>query len=219
MIGVNHCDSDGNSKLEKLLNELSPTLILVEGSISKEKAQAHYLSALKKEIILRELNPDMASILVAEQELKGFEIRTARRYCENKGLHPPSYFEDEIEARGEDEIKRIVAESTEYIAKSPEVLAARRRLDVFNQNIKALYQLASEQINSPHMVRSFPFLSLRHIGLKDTKMEEKLREVSEENPDAKIVTVTGLKHILETGTGNSFYDRIKDLNPERRFLY
>ena len=212
MFGTHHHDPDGIEKLRRELGEENPDIVICEGSEAKLEGHQRYLEMLKGETTKLSVGRGRIRKFLAYEEMAGYEMKTAREFCESRGL-PFFYFNDSGQILTQEERERNVARLIKVI----QTINPDRAVEEIRADCKSVYRLLNSVVGDPQeivIVSQLPdFYSF--VGPRDAEMEAVARTVQGENPGKKISCVNGYYHTLRDAQGLSLYCRIRDLKPER----
>ncbi len=218
MIGTIHTDIDGESRLNRILTDIAPDLVICEGLEEQELEHQKYVEVFRSLLSNSGMNTSVQRKLLELSTTSLYEGRTAKMFCEKSGTSF-SYFNDSIDIPTDKEIEDRAKSTLEiYSALDPEkALELRRKLTAHN------YAEANIFLNTPNEDMFFLLYDPKNLdkdgfGHRDKKMEDFLRQKIAVYPNATIATVTGFSHILQDPRNVSLYCRIRDLNPKRRLI-
>jgi len=215
MIGTSHVDPNGRKNLLRLLRKIKPERIMIEEAKAHFADQELFTEILREELTQRSVDPVLAELLLTEQEVRGYEMRAARQYCESRGLPEPLSLED-YESDTEQNLRlsavgRIITITSQF---TPETATTYAR--EMTSNAERFYHTLKKFLGEYNEVNAWMWIRTDDNCERDRAMERKLRDTLEE--DKRTVTITGLKHILAHPLRQSLYSRIREFNPRRYAL-
>lgn len=221
MIGVNHNDPKGPEKLKRRLELLTPDIVLVEGSESGYLAQEYWNRVLRETLDDRDVDPELGAVLTDEQDLKQYEMRTARAYCESRGLPPPTFMNDYQNPATEPQIRFHIQTQVDHVRAHYTAEQARAELDALWEAVQELVQGFRSVMDTPEESEYTRLLvnHVRNVGEKDHVMEAALREAIAGGGIESAATITGFAHLINNPRRDSLYCRTTDLKPERHILF
>ncbi len=231
LIGTIHNDLKGPERLEAVLNYLKPEILAVEGC----------QDAFQQ---LRELDEKYSDLLIKVLKAKGAQADLIHYFEKTFSKREIYELEKSIQFADNNKIPIFFLDSSEYTAESVDVIEKKLNplieaikcfpIDLNNapvpsidseiRKIDGVYDSINFRMNSSTSLAPLLFeeelSSLRGhvIGRRDAVFEQKIRTLVKQNPEKRIVTVTGALHLVPDPQQQTLYERIKDLQPERLLL-
>lgn len=213
---------NGPAKLEYVLCELKPDIILVEGSEAKTKVRQLSTQFLFQELHTQKINAAVAEEMRRKQQRLGYETRVSKQYALSCGvvfdylkddLPIPSRLKAHMEIR--EEVRALVRNGVTIERLLATLSERQAKIDDDFNYVQRIVGHAQERIQADVTVIS----SQDGLGPRDGQMEKTVRNYFSLTESRCIATVTGFGHLLEDSKRKLLYGRVKDLNPVRRFLY
>jgi len=212
LIGLRHDDINGPEKLERALKRFSPERILVEGNENLERALETILDELQVCLEQGFQSRERIDFYTGEQELKGYEIKIARRYADWFGAELLLMGDREVPFAAE-KIRQDVRELLSISEAEFSILRKERR--IVHALSKYGYQLLRLGIDTWWEVPVLSALTRNSaLAQVDAGMESVLRSYF----SGQMAVVTGAAHALRDEKHRSLFSRVQDLNPRRVFL-
>jgi len=223
MIGSFHPDPEGADALMGKLEELSPDIILLEGCPSIPVGMAEQMERLRSTFGKKKVPNALAKVLLDVQRVAGFEYRIAESFGKRHRIAVDylgdKEFDTPTEALKQEALRNAKALKaggvTAKTLRANQVNNVATMLKVFRDVLPPVFGTDKELQATTLPV---PGQQPPPMGPRDNIMAAKLRETAESHPDAKIVTVTGLRHVLRDSLKRTFFSKVGDLSPERSFL-
>ena len=218
-IGIYHHNREGQSKLESVLKELRPDLILIEGSPSIYEEKRIYMEFLR--IHLNRLKgKSRRRSLINILSLDKYEYKVVEKFCSENSCEFNYLNDIELSTSKKklelDAIEIINTHNSltpeqisegykEFIRKNDKILAEARKYIKENKEreLCSIYELygTGEYV----------------LGERDKKMKKTLEMHYEIMKEKVIATVTGFWHIINDPEQKSFYCITSNLNRKRIF--
>ncbi len=223
LIGTLNSDPDGASKLERELEAFRPEIVLLEGTKKWSEAVLSMYQATQEFVKRRRFRKEIGAAITDSERRANYQLIVTSEYCDRsesellyfKDPHPTLDIKKILERkfkdlglmwRHQDRVLGYIAqEDTRERAKSKEIWDLVRK------------SLGSEAERFPLLTGEI--YELREAVVHDTIMERTLREVVQQNPDARIAGIIRAGRLMLDPEHPALYRRIQDLRPERKFLY
>lgn len=221
LIGTQHFDILGASKLEKALIQLSPALILVEGSKANTDSASQYDTVLEEELKIRNVNGDLKNAVLAKQHRIRYETRVPSTYALRQEIifdylndELPVFDDNQNREYARKEVDDLIRKNISLQLFNDYFLQRQKRIEDDLAYLKKTIGTSQEIIDS-----DFNISHSSQIGRRDITMTNTLRGHYFNGNRFPIITVTGFMHILNDPKNRNFFGRIRNLQPERVFLY
>lgn len=225
LIGTCHNDFNGPKRLEKALNAERPTILSVEASqrsldflTKQNEAYCQKVLQLYRKGGLNEQR--IASEEEFLQSVSGYESEVCHAYTEKNGI--PLHLIDapcavrlikRIRAKELRKLKNLARSGSLYIDTDERHI---RQCDMRYETIQRWFE-GDYPAEEQRVVNAFR-KEKGVFGERDRTMAEGLTTLIKKHPDAKVVHVGGLAHLLNDAHGKTLYARLKELQPTRTTL-
>jgi|FLOH01.1.fsa_nt_gi pheromone shutdown protein TraB len=223
LIGTAHYELKGAERLRRALEKESPNIITIESSDAAENFKGvdrlNYMNQILLSLKEEGLNPDVLSQLETYlRNLSFYESKVSIDYANQKRI--PYHLVDDFSAveilrKGSEETLRNISHlaSVGFIDLNPDSLNSY--FTHFYNTFKTLIQ--HSKLNQDLILDLLDPLRETHVGKRDSYMAERIIKQAELS-SGKLIHVGGLVHILNDPQGDTLYEKLKHLNPERRVL-
>ncbi|MDO8642888.1 MAG: hypothetical protein Q7R76_04890 [Candidatus Woesearchaeota archaeon] len=228
LLGVDHADSLGASRLEAALRAEKPSGITLETNEKYRRASENgSIERLHRARITfwrrHGLLPEIETMMLEDVHAYDFEIRGAFAYSKEKGI--PVYCIEDNTA-----YDKLIKELQKYPQDSQDI---RKRVSERNQYDRSRNQMRAETFyddaqrffsnadaksrdDEHHVADIMCGNSAINIPRRDRVMAPGLLRIAERHPDAEIVHIGGLAHLLDDAKNRTLYSRIKNHASVRR---
>ena len=222
LIGTIHEDGEGSEKLERLLGELKPQIVLAEGATSVIQLRERFLGFLEDELVARRADTKLKAAILKYERNQHFEGLVSKRYATAHQIEF-DFFNDRKFDASRQKARFVARDNAKYLLEQgikgfrefylQQNLAVQKRWD----SLKAVVDTEEEREEAERIVNNRE--AAENDFFRDAIMESVLRNRVAANGAKRIVTVTGAAHILDDPKDRNFYGKIRDLQPKRKFLY
>lgn len=229
LIGTVHKDLNGPRRLKGALHKEQPAILTLEATqafieLEEKGESSHIIDALAR----NNASEQIVSYFREIAETANYECKISKEYVQEKRI--PLHLIDDAESdrlRSKYYNRTALEEKVHNFEKAiPGLNKDPMRLNELRENkilvIDRFYNFIKNLFGGEYELPfSRGFLGSRRDGLgkRDETMANKLRELANNNKDAKIVHVGGLGHLLDDEKGETLYSRLKgEFNPTRAVL-
>lgn len=230
LVGTYHSDSNGQEKLSRVLSDLNPNILSIEFCNESSKIldkMPRYMDYFKHYLRRKGQPPELAHLIdnVSDYVRPPFEYPAVREYCQqnNIALHlidSPTAIRNAA-ARMLKNIRHALAELP-IIQKSdiPLEFTKQDYSQLEEQLVSLMGSIQNRKISKKELIQIMSSLKNQSlIGERDGYMADRIRELISQNKNSKLVHIVGALHLIDDPLKETLYSRIKDLNPERIFIY
>ncbi len=227
LIGTYHFDVNGPFRLERVLEEVHPEFILLEGNESRDKTRQVYKKFLNSELKVKKVDQALVEAVLekAQRLLGGYESKVAIQFASSHQISV-EYFNDIVDHFS---LQKCKIEARTYIRSLingkvttkkifDELRNSQRSCDQKWELLKSIEGTESESVfilsNSDN-----PDITRVYDPKRNIIMEKVLRDYVLSGQYRRIATITGFSHIVDDSSERTLYSRIKDIHPIRKFLY
>jgi len=220
-IGVEHFDLNGEVKLDRLLKDLKPDVILMEASQEDLATGSRFLPALRRAFRKHRVDHSVGMAYIESWAgVKAYELRASKRYCASNGAQL-GFLEDLATLSDEDLANGAEGAAVNLTSRKVTVAQIKKSSEELQRQTERRYMAAIEAIESGEEAAFLGKLEELYTGLigkRDVVMGDKIRSVKTVNTERKIATITGFIHLLTDPLEKSMYCLTRDLCPERHIL-
>jgi hypothetical protein len=227
LVGTNHRDPDGTTKLVRLLTRESPSIVAVEVSPyglyyrhrngrSLERRFKGAVGHLSERLGVSWRR--WGQLLAIHSQLKmPFEYRSALRYCRDTGGSLVCLDESSWS-------KRWIHEHWQQLLSRENVaVLLRQEPENLLQGVKGDYSLAERLVHceKPELVSAFvrEWLVDQDWEKREARLATKLVRLYGQLGEGRLVYVGGWQHLLSPTGVDTLYDRVRHLKPRRLLLH
>ena len=220
LVGVNHADLEGEERLLRILREIAPDIVTVEGLDDSAPRIPQKITNLNTRDVIRYAQgegrsrkeaADIARLTRSWFGTQNFEYRAVERYGEERGFRP-HYIEDR---EASDQVP-----SPDVIKMIQDLVVTGTR-NTHKADVQTHYKICREAYDLgvfPACVDDSDGPENGNMDRRNKTMAERLRRIAEAYPGKTVVHVGGDYHYFDSTRGTTMYDLLKGLAPTRVLL-
>ncbi len=216
LIGTYHNSVDGSVDLEKVLRDLRPAIVVVEGTEDKVKGEEKARNMLYNLLKGKGYDSDHAN-LWCDTVVQGYEQRVALKYCNDHGASF-NYMDDKGRVITEQERRKNLSLFVDFIQKN-NIDELKKKVGArHTHDLKIIESYVGEAYESELISDLIPDYYDTIGTIREQQMKNKVLKIIRENPDKIITAIVGNNHIFKDPRGLSFYSILDEPRPRRIFI-
>jgi len=224
LIGINHCDFEGEGRLMKALQYLKPDLITMESTpdiempeIAEQEVNCS-INALKDYLEQNGYTGDMGQMAGLARTIitnESYEYRIAMRFAGISGKQV--YGLEDPKARSD----AVISTGKELGCQLAKMVMGTGSKKNFQEITDSDYCRMREWYDSRTCIEdlNIPSGHIELIGNRDRSMSERFKSITDRESSSTVAHIGGMNHYLDSREFNTLYSLLKaDFNPERILL-